>query len=91
MGEVVPMPTLPVPLGLRRMLPVVSYAAELPRVRLLRFVVDIFPFPSMNVATPAIVPEILAVGVPLFTLMNANLAEAVESEPIKTSTVLFLG
>ena len=41
--------------------------------------------------TPATDPAILAVGVPLFTLMNANLAEEVESEPIKTSTELFLG
>ena len=73
-GIAVPIPTLPVPLGFRRMSPVVSYEAELPRVRSLRFVLDIFPFPSMNVAM-FVAPDIEAVGVPpVLTPVNANLA-----------------
>jgi hypothetical protein len=86
-GEVVPIPTNPVPLGLRRMFPVpVGYVAELPRVRLWVFVVAMFPFPSMNVATLARVPAILAVGASVGELMfmNANLAEAVALTPAAT-------
>ena len=75
------------PSELRITLPVV----ELPRVRGGIFVVPRFPFPSRYVATPAIVPEILAVGTPLETPMKANLAEAVESDPMRRSTVLFFG
>ncbi len=44
-GEVVPIPTLPVPLGLMRTLPVVSYEEELPIVKVCRLVVARVPSP----------------------------------------------
>ena len=90
-GVVVPMPTLPVPLGLRRILPVVLYVAELPRVKSFLLVVEILPFPSIKVATLAKVPEIEAVGVPEPTPVKANLADVVADPPISKSTDGFLG
>ena len=89
-GPVVPIPTFPVPFGLRRILPVVLYVAELPRVKSFRFVLDMLPLPSMKVAAGE-VPEIEAVGVPVSTFLNANLALVVAVPPIKTSAIWLFG
>ena len=53
----------------------------MPRVKFCLFVVEILPLPSINVAI-FVEPEMLAVGVPVKTFLNANLRssmpEAVE-------------
>src|SRR5690348_2643701 len=53
-----------------------------PRVRLSAFCVWILPLASRERALPLVIAETLAVGVPLATLRNANLAEEVELPPI---------
>lgn len=92
LGVVVPMPTLPVPLGLRRMLPVeLALEAELPIVRVCLLVVWIFPSPSRESALLPELAEIEAVGVPPATLRKANLALVVAEFPIRRSRVSLIG
>ena len=67
------------------------YVAELPNTKFCLFVVDKLPFPSRKVRTFARLPDMDAVGVPLFTLRKAKSALAVLVPPIKASSVLFLG
>ena len=74
------------PLELMTTLPVVVP----PTVKSAALVVARFPLPVKYVATGT-VPEILAVGVPVLTPVNANLAEVVAVAPIKRSTVLLRG
>jgi hypothetical protein len=63
------------------MLPVV----EEPRVRVCALVVDNTPSPERYVAVLPLLPEIEAVGVPLATFKNANLAEVEAVPPIAKS------
>ena len=83
------------PLAVKAVLPrelIITFPVVLPpKVKFAISVTPRLPSPVRKVATFAVVPEILAVGTPLFTFMKANLAEEVASEPIKTSTVLFFG
>ena len=62
-----------------------------PIVRLCALVVPRLPLPVRKVALLAVDPAILAVGVPPATLMNANLAEEVDVDPRRTSSVILLG
>jgi len=63
----------------------------LPSTKSALLVVEILPFPSMNVATLAVEPEILAVGVPVKTFLNANLALVVALAPKSKSSVVLPG
>jgi len=72
-----------VPLGDSCIVPVV----EPPRVRGAMLVVARLPSPVRYVATLAVVPDMEAVGVPSFTLSIANLADVVETPPMRRSVV----
>ncbi len=63
----------------------------LPMVNGCILVVESVPLPVKYVATLAVVPEILAVGVPELTFKKPNLALLVDCPPKVTSTVEFLG
>jgi hypothetical protein len=62
-----------------------------PMVRSAPFTVARFPLPVKYVALPAVEPAILAVGVPLRTPVNANLAEVVAELPMSRSRVVLPG
>src|SRR3989344_3504374 len=64
---------------------------EFPRVNVWALVVPNTPRPVRVVALLPELAEILAVGVPLLTFRKANLEEAVEELPIKTSSVSLTG
>lgn len=75
------------PLGASIMFPVLLP----PRVSVWLSYVCTLPDESIdNAGPPAVCAEIEAVGVPVFTLMNANLAEVVEVAPSKRSCVVIL-
>jgi len=61
-----------------------------PRVRFCAFVVPRFPLPVRNVALFP-VPAIVAVGVPLLTLITANFAAVVLVPPTAKSSVVLIG
>jgi hypothetical protein len=69
----------------------ISPVEEVPRLRVCILVVPKVPLPVKKAAVLAVEPAIVAVGVPPATLVNANLAEAVEVPPRRTSTVLLYG
>ena len=72
--------------GMNLIPPVVSP----PRVNVCFAVVCKVPA-AVRYEAPVVPADIEAVGVPLFTLMNANLAEELAVPPISKSTVLLIG
>ena len=63
---------------------------EFPRVKFWKLVVPRTPLPFNVVALAPLLAEMEAVGVPEFTLMNANLALLVPVAPRSRSSVVFL-
>ena len=86
-----PIPIFPTPFELIKTFPVELNAEEFPIVRFCILVVCKIPVPVRYVELFPLFALMDAVGVPLFTLITANLEELVAVPPIRRSTVELIG